>query len=119
MARIMEMIRAKREGNYRYPQEFTQSELLQNITKIDSQFQKIAEWQRYKLEVTLGVYHMIDSEAPNAIPEAIKNAEQQIQEAIFGEFRERLILILMAADNRDYREVRIHTQKLYDSMFDR
>lgn len=81
----------------------------------------IADSHRYTISAKMSVSVVVDdSSAKQGTPltEAVRSAKRAIIEDMFGEFRQPLIEIDVAAMNRDYDKVRRLTNQLLLDMFD-
>lgn len=70
----------------------------------------------YKIGVTFGAQAMV-SQTGETLHQAIIRTKQQVIQAVFGEFREDIIMIERALYDRDFDAARENLWKLNEKMF--
>jgi hypothetical protein len=102
------------------------STLFQDVFNIKSQIQDLRGTEdiakQYRISVTIGSQvHVSDfdllQEGGDALEEAIHRTKRQVIEAIYGEFRQDLMMVERALYDRDFQKARDYLRILEQKMF--
>jgi len=125
MSQVVRAIEAHDTGNRKLIKE-SFSNLFQDVFNVKSQikdFQVNAEVAKeYRISVTIGSQVHVSEldllqEGGDALQEAIHRTKRQVIEAIFGEFRQDLMLAERALYDRDFQKARDYLRILEQKMF--
>lgn len=125
MSQVVRAIEAKDEGQRKIIREsFTP--LFQDVFSIKEQIQDVSDTEgvakQYRIGVTLGAQVWVSEldllkAGDDALQEAIDRTKRHVIEAIFGEFRQDLMLIEHALYDRDFQKARDYLRILHQKMF--
>ena len=125
MSQVVRAIEANYTGNRKLVKE-SFSNLFQDVFNVKSQirdFQVDAEVAKeYRISVTIGSQVHVSEldllqEGGDALQEAIHRTKRHVIEAIYGEFRQDLMLAERALYDRDFQKARDYLRILEQKMF--
>ena len=125
MSQVVRAIEAHDTGNRKLIKE-SFSNLFQDVFNVKSQirdFQVDAEVAKeYRISVTIGSQVHVSEldllqEGGDALQEAIHRTKRHVIEAIYGEFRQDLMLAERALYDRDFQKARDYLRILEQKMF--
>jgi alcohol dehydrogenase YqhD (iron-dependent ADH family) len=125
MSQVVRAIEAKDEGQRKIIRE-SFSQLFQDVFSVKEYTQDLRSIEgiakQYRIGVTLGAQVWVSEldllqESTDALQEAIDRTKRQVIEAIFGEFRQDLMLTERALYDRDFQKARDHLRILEQKMF--
>jgi alcohol dehydrogenase YqhD (iron-dependent ADH family) len=125
MSQVVRAIEAHDTGERKLIKE-SFSTLFQDVFNIKSHIQDVRGTEgiakQYRIGVTIGSQvHVSDldllQEGGDTLEEAIHRTKRQVIEAIYGEFRQDLMLTERALYDRDFQKARDHLRILEQKMF--
>lgn len=126
MSQVVRAIEAKDEGQRKIIRE-SFSQLFQDVFSVKEYTQDVRGTEgiakQYRIGVTLGSQVWVNEldvlqEGTDALQEAINRTKRHVIEAIFGEFRQDLMLIEHALYDRDFQKARDYLRILHQKMFE-
>jgi alcohol dehydrogenase YqhD (iron-dependent ADH family) len=125
MSQVVRAIEAQDTGERKIIKE-SFSQLFQDVFSVKDQIQDVHSTEgiakQYRIGVTIGAQVWV-SELDilqgkcDVLQEAIDRTKRQVIEAIFGEFRQDLMLTERALYDRDFQKARDHLRILEQKMF--
>jgi hypothetical protein len=125
MSQVVRAIEAHDTGERKIIRE-SFSQLFQDVFSVKEQIQDLKGTERvakqYRIGVTLGAQVWVSEldllkAGDDALQEAIDRTKRHVIEAIFGEFRQDLMLIEHALYDRDFQKARDYLRILHQKMF--
>jgi len=125
MSQVVRAIEAHDTGDRKLIKE-SFSTLFQDVFNIKSQIKDLNGTEdvakQYRISVTIGSQvHVSDldllQEGGDALEEAIHRTKRQVIEAIYGEFRQDLMMVERALYDRDFQKARDYLRILEQKMF--
>lgn len=125
MSQVVRAIEAHDTGDRKLIKE-SFSTLFQDVFNIKSQIQELKSTEgvakQYRIGVTIGSQVHVSEldllqEGGDALEEAIHRTKRQVIEAIYGEFRQDLMLTERALYDRDFQKARDYLRILEQKMF--
>jgi hypothetical protein len=125
MSQVVRAIEAHDTGERKLIKE-SFSTLFQDVFSVKDHIQELSSTEgiakHYRISVTIGSQvHVSDldllQEGGDALEEAIHRTKRQVIEAIYGEFRQDLMLTERALYDRDFQKARDYLRILHQKMF--
>jgi hypothetical protein len=125
MSQVVRAIEAKDEGQRKIIRE-SFSQLFQDVFSVKEYTQDLRSIEgvakQYRIGVTIGAQAWVSEldllqEGGDALQEAVHRTKRQVIEAIFGEFRQDLMLTERALYDRNFQKARDHLRILEQKMF--
>jgi hypothetical protein len=125
MSQVVRAIEAHDTGERKIIKE-SFSTLFQDVFNIKSHIQELNGTEsvatQYRISVTIGSQVSVSDldllqEGSDALQEAVHRTKRQVIEAIFGEFRQDLMLTERALYDRNFQKARDHLRILEQKMF--